>query len=281
MGTHRDRLEQQLFSLVGKKRSGGDGTRDARNTALRQLAAHAAKCGLQNIRDYGTKEMRTFFEQRGQEVGKSQLAKIATVAREFARAIGKQNIVPRDNSSLGALRTPAEREQPKSGQLDQAKYTEVRAAMYERAEWLGLAADLRGAFGARSTESLLNCHVHDERGRLLLDLDRGTKGGRPRVVTVETVEQRAVVAAVRDYLERTGHDTLIPKKMTLEQAKTMQRNAWGRAGGTKKNNCNMHQSRHEYAGWLAKQGHTARQIAESLGHGREAVVAHYCKLTKS
>lgn len=271
MGQHARKLEWQALQRVGKLRGGASQTREKKIDGIKALARFAADAGCQRIDDLKTKHIDAFFaKQRELGLSASDIANKATAARTLAEAIGKANIVDRGNERYGGLRTVDDRCNPQTAHVE--NLAAVRAALYQRGEWLGLAFDMRAAFGLRAKESLLSVRVERVDGRDVLQVN-GAKGGRSRSIAISD-EQRAVVAAVRDYLERTGQRSLCPAEKTLQQAYDCQKNAVSRSGGTKAEGANMHVQRHDFAQVLALTA-SRQEVAETLGHNRDSVVAHY------
>jgi hypothetical protein len=193
----------------------------------------------------------------------------------IAAEIGKDNIVARDNAAYGISRAGT-RLQPI--EANRAAMADIQAQLYTRAEWLGLAAEMRAQFGLRAGESIRWQGVVVERpdGTQAIKLDRadGTKGGRYREVPIRTPEQRQLIERVRGYIRAHGQRSLIPRNMTYRQAYTVQRNALYQAGARRAAGTNAHAARHAYAQDRAAVADRAT-VAEELGHGREEVVSHY------
>lgn len=275
MGKHTEKLQNEARALVGKNWSGASLTREKLLGNLDRIAEFAGSKGYQHIDQIGGRFVTDFFSYL-QEEGRSSstISGYATAMRTLADAIGKANIVPRENGTLGGSRAGT-RLQPKQANVD--KMLEVRQALYEKAEWLGIAHDLRAAFGTRAKECLLTrLTFTDNRGRTLLKVD-GAKGGRPRSIAVDKPEKGAILAALKEHLQATGGKSLIPAGMTLKQAYDFQRNTLHRLGATKENGANAHLARHAYAQGLKDLGVDRKAIAEDLGHGRIEVLSHYCK----
>ncbi|MBJ6752083.1 integrase domain-containing protein [Geomonas anaerohicana] len=275
MGTHTEKLQQEARNVIGKNWNGASLTREKLLVNLNRIAEFAAQKGYQHMDQVGGKFVNDLFEKlKSEGLSPSTISGYATAMRTLAGAIGKANIVPRDNGALGGSRAGT-RLQPKEPNVE--KMLEVRQALYEKAEWLGIASDLRAAFGVRAKEGLLSkTTFEDSRGRTLLKIE-GTKGGRPRSLTVDTPEKGAALATLKQHLAETGAKSLIPASMTLKQAYDFQRNALHRAGATKENGANAHLARHGYAQALKAAGVDREAIARDLGHGRIDVISHYCR----
>lgn len=275
MGTHTQKLQNEARNLIGKNCGGASLTREKLLGNLSRIAESAGQKGYQHINQIGSRFVEEFFGQLVSEnLSPSTISGYATAMRTLADAIGKPNIVPRGNETLGGSRAGT-RLQPKEPNVE--KMLEIRQALYDKAEWLGIAHDMRAAFGTRAKESLLTkITFQDVRGRTLLKVE-GTKGGRPRSLTVDNPEKGAAVAALKEHLAATGGKSLIPSNMTLKQAYDFQRNTLNRLGATKENGANAHLARHSYAQALKSAGVDRAAIARDLGHGRVDVISHYCR----
>nr|WP_287411896.1 site-specific integrase [Pseudodesulfovibrio sp.] len=262
-------LRYQAAKLLGKNRRAGVLTQQKNAGQVRRLCDIIQdKYALQNIRHLKTKHILGAIEDlKSQGLGSSTLASYATAARRIAEAIDKQNIVPRTNKEMGISRA-GDRLKPVTANMN--KIRDITALLYEKAKWLGLAAEMREQFGLRAKESLLSHEVKD--GKLVI---KGSKGGRPRQVPIRNEYQRKLVERVNSYIHRNRLNSLIPVELSLRQALKKQANTLNRIGATKENNAHAHAARHEYAQRLAKSGASKAEISQELGHGREEVVSHY------
>lgn len=262
-------LKYQAAKLLGKNRRAGILTQYKNAGQIRRFCdVVQRKYGLQNIRHLKTKHVLGAIEElKSQGLGSSTLASYGTAARRIAEAIGKQNIVPKTNKEIGISRAD-DRLKPVTAEMDQIR--NITTLLYNKEEWLGLAAEMREHFGLRAKESLLS---HEVKGNAIVV--RGAKGGRPRRVPIRTEAQRDLVKRVNDHIKREGKTSLIPITLNLKQAHKMQANILHRLGATKENKAHAHATRHEYAQNLAKNGTSRSDISKELGHGREEVVSHY------
>lgn len=232
--------------------------------------------GLQKIESIKMKHMERVFEVlQSRDLTSSTLAGYATAARMIAKQINKENIVPRTNKELQIERSHSDRYSPKNCNIE--KQQEIRQALYDKAQYLGLAHDMREAFGLRAKESLMsNKIVVDAKGREYLKAEC-TKGGRPREIEIKTQAQREIIKKVNEYLRETGQRSLIPRDKTLKQGLTAQRHALELVGATKSDGSNAHALRHQYAQDRIAEGDARGQVAEDLGHGRAEVISHYVR----
>ena len=261
-----------------------EGTRTRGNETIERRIGDAARIGewmqerygLENLSNLKSKHVEAFFRaKQGEGLSASTLANYATTARIIASAIGKENIVPRTNAELGFSRA-GDRLNPI--QADVTRLGEIRGELYQRGEWLGLAAEMREQFGLRNRESIMwsGNVVTRLDGTQAIQLTRqdGTKGGRVREVPIRTEAQRELVDRVRGYMQG-NRGQLYPTSMTSKQAYNYQRDVLHRLGATKTAAANAHAARHAYAQERISQGADRQQVAEELGHGREDVVSHY------
>lgn len=262
-------LKYQAAKLLGKNRRAGVLTQQKNSGQIRRFCDLVQKLyGLQNIHNLKTKHVKGVIEElKKQGLSSTTLASYATAARRISEAIDKRNIVPRTNREMGISRA-GERLKPVNA--DMTTIHSITNMLYEHAEWLGLAAEMRAQFGLRAKESLLSYET--VQGKLIV---RGAKGGRPRSIEIRTQYQQDLIKRVHIHIKHEGKTSLIPINMTLKQALKHQSNTLHRLGATKNNNAHAHAVRHRYAQQLAKEGASKREISESLGHGREEVVSHY------
>ncbi len=269
-------LVSQALETIGKR---WDKSSLTRNGELQHTAAFARFCsknyGLDRIGGLKPHMVETYVrEMQSRGITDGTIANHLSAIRSLAHAVGKANIVARENSAYGI-----DRHRMNPVAMNHTKVAEIRAVLQDRAlqgDRIGMtmhaAASMRDAFGLRAKESLMTCKMLD--GRLLVE---GAKGGRHRSIEVRTHEQRAAIELVRSTAEALGNSSgrIIPPELNLKQAMNIQRTNWERLGGTKANNAHMHASRHAYAQRRLAEGATPKQVAEELGHGRLDVLTHY------
>lgn len=262
-------LEHEARQLVGKNWSKGTGTHKKLLSNLRSIARHMEQYSLGSIKHMKRKHVIWYFTDMTQKgLSASTLQNHATAMRILAAAIGKQNIVPRTNQEIGIVRTG--RYSPKS--TDPAQQELLREALYMKHLSLGVAHDLRAAFGLRAQESITARVVVRSGDELLRVIG---KGGRVREVPVDTVEKSMALLALKQVAADQGTPGLIPADKTLKQFYTYQKNAVYRAGSTKQSMSNMHTLRHQHAQSMSQNGKSHQEIAEELGHNRSDSAFHY------
>ena len=105
---------------------------------------------------------------------------------------------------------------------------------------------LQHAFGLRLQEASLLNPARDTVGEDQLRVVAGAKGGRPRVVPIETEAQRAVLAEAQEYAQQTRR-SMIPPEYDLKQWLAHCYHVLARHGVTRKDGLVSHGLRHQYA----------------------------------
>lgn len=267
------RLAHQAQKLTGKNWSKGSLTIKKNRAMIRLFADRVErKYGLQRIQDLKTKHVIGVFEDLlATGYTASTLSAYATAARTIAKAVGKQNIVPRTNQELGFSRKENRYRPIKA---NEEFLHEVGKQLYGRSEWQGLAHDLRHHFGLRAKESLLSSEVVIGRDCTLL-IVRGAKGGRPRGVPIETDRQLALVDRLHTYLARGKQQSLVPPELGFQCAYNKQRNDLHRLGAVKAVSAHAHSLRHKFVQDLQAAGVSDTDLVEIIGHGRTKSLDHY------
>jgi integrase len=215
-----------------------------------------------------------------------QAVRLSTL-RKLCKAAGKPGLVPRLNKRAGITpreRTPVANVAWKLTATDLAKIPTFNARLVLR---------LQREFGLRKKEAWLLDARSADRGTTLR-VEKGTKGGRPRSVPIETQQQRDLLALVKEANARTPEGTLVPGA-SLKSAFDTYKRDMASAGLSR-----AHGLRHQYAqdryqaltgmacpksgGLLlsqmsdndrAKDAQVRQVLAAELGHGRIAVVSVY------
>jgi len=263
------KLEHEARQMVGKNWGKGSGTHKKLLSNIRSIARFMETQSLNSIKHMKTKHVLNYFEyQKQRGLSASTLQNHVTAMRFLAQAIGKSNIVPRTNQELGIVRTG--RYNPKS--TDPVQQELLREALYMKHLSLGVAHDLRAAYGLRAQESITARVVNRSGDELLRVIG---KGGRVREVPVDTVEKSMALLALKQVAADQGTPGLIPAGMSLKEFYTFQKNAVYRAGSTKQSMSNMHTLRHQHAQSMSQNGKSHQEIAEELGHNRSDSAFHY------
>jgi integrase len=288
-------------AATGRKRTASRLTDEAYRFRLTGLVKELRQLNMlvRNLDEITPKHVRRAFEtyeKAGMSAGR--MANVNTTLRRFGIWIGKPALcpgLPELVSEPGvAKRTYAaieaktwdsqdvdiEAELSKIGALNEVTELQLRLAM---------------AFGVRVQEFLMFRPAKAQREEQLYVRD-GTKGGRPRLVPIETEEQRLLLAKATEIASR-HHDGLVVAKrgLTLRQARNHFYNTVRRAGINRKElGITTHGLRHGYACRSYRQltgtdapvlgggridpalDRKARMdIAERLGHSRVDVTSAY------
>lgn len=257
------RLEHETRQLVGKNWSKGSGTNRKLLSNIRSIARFMETQSLQSIKHMKTKHVERYFSiLKGRGLTASTLQNHATAMRLLARAIGKQNICPRTNAELGIVRRG--RYAPKTADME--RHEDIRKKLYLRDPRLGVAHDLRWAFGLRAQESITARTVVRSGEELLRVVG---KGGRARELRIDSPDKAAAVSAMKQVATEQRTPGLIPANKTLRQFYTYQKNAISRLGGTKESSANMHSLRHHHVQEMKRNGVPIEDRVAETGHSRQ------------
>ena len=159
--------------------------------------------------------------------------------------------------------------------------------------WVAMALVLQWTLGLRVRESVMFRPWVADLGDVV-DVSRGTKGGRQRTLKITEPRQRAALDEAKAFV--SGMDASIaPDALTLKQARNRFYAVLRKAGVTKQNGMTAHGLRHEFANAyfeaLANYPSPVRggpapadksieryarlETAEALGHSRESITTHY------
>lgn len=241
---------------------------------------------------------RVFEELIGRGLSASYLANLNTTWRRIGIWLNKPDMCP----PLKYLTDDIEKvtrsmhdRMPKDWDEDGRLAEELLQQLEEKCKYTACQLKLAGAFGLR-VEEALSARPSEMIRQDSLYVIRGTKGGRPRMVPIETEKQRAVLAAAME-LASTNRRGLVSRNvhLTLAQAKNYFYSIMREVGLTKKaSGLVAHGLRHGYArdSYKAlagvespgrggpvidkKKDNSVRQeLAFRLGHSRTSIVAAY------
>jgi len=250
---------------------------------------------LDDVRSFRGRHMEVLaalWEER--RLSASTIQNNLSTFRTFAGWIGKAGMVERADRyvSAGAASRSSVNTQDKSWTAQgidiEAKIAEVAA----KDARVGLQLALQAAFGLRALEAMrLRPHVADKGSYLALTV--GTKGGRDRVVPVDTSAKRALLDRAKAFAASKLASTSDPAR-TLAQAKNHYYHVLRSCGIARADGITGHGLRHGYAndryGQIAGAASPVRggqspgrdadkaarlEVAEELGHSRESVTTHY------
>ena len=261
-------------------------------TLLRQLGVK-----IDSVAQFRGKHMQALarhWESLGQAPSTIQ-NKISTF-RTFAGWIGKTGMIEGAEKyvSPGAASRSSINRCDKSWEAQGVDPASVLAAVRARDPRIALQLELQQVFGLRVRESLqLQPHLADKGAYLAVNL--GTKGGRDRVVLIDTPEKRELIDRAKTFVTRESGSVSDPRK-TLSQIKNYYYAVVRKAGIKREGGLGVtsHGLRHGYASnyYKKKTGvaspvrggspvdrdadRAARiDLAEELGHSRESITTHY------
>lgn len=250
---------------------------------------------LDTVHSFRGKHMEVLakaWEERG--LSPSTLQNNLSTFRIFAGWIGKAGMVERTDKYV----TPGAASRTSINARDRswtAQNVDVAAKLAEVAQKdarVGLQMALQAIFGLRAREAMqLRPHVADKGSYLALTV--GTKGGRDRVVPIDTPEKRALIDRAKTFAASKLASTSDPAR-TLAQAKNHYYHVLCSCGITRADGITGHGLRHGYANdrytQIAGQPSPVRggtapdpdtdqaarlEVAEELGHSRASVTTHY------
>lgn len=283
-----DDLTYTLRRLCQRNRDGSHATQADRLRSLTLAARQLREAGFKQMRatSIGGRHVSVLLERwQVEKLSAGTLKNRLAHLRWWAEKVGKEGVIPADNTQLGVPERRFVTNENKARELDGSleKVTDPHVRM---------SLALQQAFGLRREESIKFQPGYADRGDYVVLKGSWTKGGRERSVPITTHEQRTVL----DQAHRlAGAGSLIPpQKSYIEQRRTYDGQC--KAAGLR----NMHGLRHSYAqaryetltGWKAPIAgglHTkamnysqrltdlaARQILSSeLGHERLQITKVY------
>jgi len=294
--------EFTIPAATGRKRAASDETQNNYQERINTLIHTLGQINMpiRNLDEVTKKQVRHFFqhmERQGRST--SWMANVNTAVRRFGTWIGKPELCP----PLGQLtekpwssvkRVAAERDRS-WGALEEGAFEDTLRKVAEHCPTTALQLRLAALFGHRVTEFLMfkpaNCLQGD-----YLHLKEGTKGGRTRMVPVETQEQkRWLEVAIQEASTNRQGRLQYKEGITLEQARNHLQSILRLCGLTKdQTGLTVHGLRHSYACNLYREftGEPApiqgggivdaeldrrarREISLRLGHGRISVTTSY------
>jgi integrase len=283
----------------GSKRA-GDSTQAERAEILmrgfRQL--HALGYAIRDVHSFRTKHFQALLNYwLAQQYKPATLQKYISVFRVFAGWIGKSGLIGDSatlvpNACLVQRRYATERDKSWS-----AAEVDVREKLREvtRVDALvGLQLEMQLAFGLRLKEAcLLRPHLADN--HTFLAVNWGTKGGRHRIVPIDTEYKRALVERAKRAARRK-HDSLVPANISWIAWRNHFYYVCRKTHITRADGITSHGLRHEYMNDLFEQltgekspvrggrkqdipkedlKRSQQIVAEHAGHGRPQITSAY------
>jgi integrase len=288
-------------AATGRKRTVGIKTEEIYVVQMKVMVKQLSELNmpLQNLGEFSPRHVTAltrYYESQG--LSASSLQKKNTVLRRFGTWIGKPDMTPR----LRDLVTDPSRAMRSYSAVESKAWTmngvdpqEIFKKMDLECSVAGLQLRLQHAFGLRPREVVMLKPVVADQGKNLFVTD-GTKGGRARMVPIDTPRKRELLEQAKEVARRNTRGVLSVKpSLSLTQAVNRYYNLARKVGiGKSKLGITLHGLRHEFAGDLFKQitgveapvnggriddqavVHRAMQItSEQLGHGRKDAGAAY------
>jgi integrase len=250
---------------------------------------------LDDVRSFRGKHMAVLAKSwEEKQLSASTIQNNLSIFRTFAGWIGKPGMVEGVDKyvSAGAASRSSVNREDKSWQAQGVDVEAKIAKVAAKDARVGLQLALQAAFGLRAREAMqLRPHVADKGAYLALTV--GTKGGRDRVVPIDTPEKRALIDQAKTFAASKLASTSDPAK-TLAQVKNHYYHVLRACGITREAGITGHGLRHGYASDRYREisgadspvrggqapgredDQAARlEVAEELGHSRESVTTHY------
>ena len=282
-------LNFDLRRLQEDARDGSFGTRTGRSFALAQMANTLHDLGFRRLRATGLRHKHVEalvrdWKDRGLSAGtmKNRMAHL----RWWANAVGKPNLVRRDNAGYGIEDRKQVTNEDRSSDLPAEKLALVKDAHVR------MALRLEEAFGLRREEAIKFSPSYADRGSRIVLKASTTKGGRARGIPVLTDGQRRLLDEARAF---AGGGAMIPGHRNYRQQLDVYERQTREAGLER-----MHGLRHAYAarryeaitGWKPpvaggppmrslkgarkRIDREARQtISKEMGHARREIASRY------
>ena len=271
-------LDAQLITLLKTHQEDSYETRRKREDTLRETCRLIAeKFGLQKLDNLSRKHVLQVVETWKQSGNRERtIANKLTHLRWLVRKIGKQNLLPTENSKVGV--EPG----PRYTHAGEVVAPEVFTAALNQAGMREKALLMLGReFGMRFKEAALFRPHRDVQGDRIY-LTRGTKGGRPRYLWIHSERQHAVLENLMKMVE--GKDRcLIPKEQNYKAFKQAVYTSLRELGIGRNHAWTFHDLRRTFAvdemDRLVAKGHSeaeaAKIVSKQLGHNRIEVINWY------
>ena len=293
-------------AATGRKRTVGVKTEEIYKVQMmvmvRQLSGLNMR--LQNLSEFSTRHVAALTRHyEAQGLSASSLQKKNTVLRRFGTWIGKPDMTPRLRDLVEdpnrAMRSYSAVES-KAWSANGVDPEEIFERMDLECSVAGLQLRLQLAFGLRPREVVMLKPLAADQGKNLFVTD-GTKGGRARMVPIDTTEKRILLERAKEIAKGNARGVLSVKpSLSLRQAIARYYHLARKVGiGKKGLGVTLHGLRHEFAGALFKQiagvdapvnggllddkvlVRRAMQItSEQLGHSRKHAGAAYLGSTR-
>lgn len=288
-------------AATGRKRTVGIKTEEIYVVQMKVMVRQLSDLNmpLQNLGEFSPRHVAALtrhYESAG--LSASSLQKKNTVLRRFGTWIGKPDMTPRlrdlvtdPNRAMRSYSALASKAWSANGVDPEAIFKKMDL----ECSVAGLQLRIQHAFGLRPREVVMLKPLVADQGKNLFVTD-GTKGGRARMVPIDTPRKRELLEQAKEVARRNTRGVLSAKpSQPLRAALKRYYYLAERVGLTKaKLGVTLHGLRHEFAGELFKQitgveapvnggriddpslVRRAMQItSEQLGHGRKDAGAAY------
>lgn len=291
----------QILAAIGKRRLIGETTlqnyRERTKSWFRRMARLNMR--LTSIMDITPRQVRIVFDDMEKEgLAGGYLQNMNTTMRRFGLWIGKQDLCPpmrymfADKEVYTRKLSATERKDwGDDNELIEGIIDDVKQECEVSACVLALA----WCFGLRVNESI-QLRPHESIRGSWLDVRRGTKGGKPRMIPIETQDQREVLAWALEIASRDKQGVMRHKTgITLNQSKSHFRYVMRKKDLTRKGHGKTpHGLRHQFTNdqYQFKTKHASpvrgggqvdpevlvgaqKELSEMLGHSRTSITSAY------
>jgi integrase len=250
---------------------------------------------VHSFRETHLKALAHQWEERG--LSPSRIQNNISIFRTFSGWIGKSGMIRASHHYVSSPELVSRQTKTRTDKTWSGRGINVQAKIAEVAQIdkrVAAALQLVAAFGLRPKEaSLLRVHQADQQA--YLDVNRGTKGARDRVVAIDNDTQRQALEHARSLVAGKKDSLILPEK-TLKQWQNHFYTVCRQAGISRENGITAHGLRHErlneiyqeitgvsspikgqQPGSVSKEDDAiARQaVAETAGHSRAAIASAY------
>jgi site-specific recombinase XerD len=288
-------------AATGRKRTVGIKTEEIYVVQMRVMVRHLSDLNMpiQNLGEFSPRHVAAltrFYEAEG--LSASSLQKKNTVLRRFGTWMGKPDMAPRLKDLVtdpGRAMRSYSAVESKAWSANGVDPEVVFTRMDLECSVAGLQLRLQHAYGLRPREVVMLKALTADQGKNLFVTD-GTKGGRARMVPIDTPRKRELLERAKEIARGNTRGVLSVKpSQSLRAALKRYYYLAERVGLTKsKLGVTLHGLRHEFAGDLFKQitgvdapvnggridnpelvGRAMQVTSEQLGHGRKDAGAAY------
>ncbi len=214
-----ERLEWELKQMSYRNRDGARSTQRDRWKHLQLFARQLKSLGYVHMRatSLKTKHVQALLAlwreqasmRNGQALSEKTLKNRMTQLRWWAEKIRKQNIVPRDNASLGIT---IKNENRSKG--NRVRDLSPQILNQISSPYIALSLQLMRHFGLRREEAMKFRPMEADRGDRILLTPSWCKGGRGRSIPVTTPIQRQLLDEAKSLV---GRHSMIPVEITYRR----------------------------------------------------------------